>query len=136
MSTRIPVETHSHTRVTYPHAGSLCVSFSQGESAQVLYPMRTGNHYRMVWTTGSGTNASGGMVLENHEYMLFRYGELKVITGGGGGPAVQTATCGEAGEGEEDKERKHGERRRPRRKRTMASLRERSDKGQEVGEEH
>jgi hypothetical protein len=76
---------------------------------QVLYPMRTGNHYRNVWVTGSGLGTplrssdsgsgnvnSSTMVFEHHEYMLFRYGEL-LITDQPVSP-LQTATCAKVAE--------------------------------------
>jgi alpha-L-rhamnosidase len=65
-------------------------------STTILYPMRTGNTYRHVWTVGrhsaGGGEAagSGGEVggagggasqasFENHEYMVFRYASILVL---------------------------------------------------------
>jgi hypothetical protein len=54
----------------------------------ILYPMRTGNKYQMTWTP-VGSNGSFGSnqsddgstsSFEQHEYYLFRYGELKLLT--------------------------------------------------------
>lgn len=43
-------------------------------STSLLYPMRTGNTYRSLWTTNSGAKS----VFEHHEYMEFRYVEVAV----------------------------------------------------------
>ena len=57
-----------------------------GNATELLYPMRTGNHYRSIWTTGEGPES----VFEHHEYMLFRYAEVEVYNG-----YNSTATCAE-----------------------------------------
>ena len=38
----------------------------------ILYPMRTGNKFQELWTLGPGPTSA----FENHEYRLFRYGEI------------------------------------------------------------
>jgi hypothetical protein len=77
-------------------------------STTILYPMRTGNTYRHVWTVGAevgaevGGGASGSAApehlphmvsFENHEYMLFRYATVEYTPG-----YNNTATCAEADE--------------------------------------
>ena len=37
----------------------------------ILYPMRTNNKYAETWTLADGTST-----IENHEYKLFRWGEI------------------------------------------------------------
>jgi hypothetical protein len=44
----------------------------------VLEPMRTGNKYEMTWTPATSSD-SGSSSFEQHEYYLFRYGELKLM---------------------------------------------------------
>lgn len=41
----------------------------------VLFPMRTNNKYEETWTLGDGVST-----IENHEYKLFRYGEITLET--------------------------------------------------------
>ena len=41
----------------------------------ILFPMRTGNQYESIWIGGNGT----GYMMEHHEYMEFRYGELRIL---------------------------------------------------------
>lgn len=48
-----------------------------GSSTEILYPMRTANKYQNVWTTRDGAHS-----LSHHEYMLFRYVSIKVLTKG------------------------------------------------------
>lgn len=38
--------------------------------------MRTGNRYESMWI---GNGSSSSYLMEHHEYMEFRYGELKII---------------------------------------------------------
>eukprot|EP00658_Telonema_sp_P-2_P008403 TRINITY_DN13167_c0_g1_i4.p1 TRINITY_DN13167_c0_g1~~TRINITY_DN13167_c0_g1_i4.p1 ORF type:complete len:516 (+),score=86.28 TRINITY_DN13167_c0_g1_i4:134-1681(+) len=59
-------------------------------SRELLYPMRTGNKYRSVWTAGAGVS-----VFEHHEYMVFRDVEVKLYDG-----YNSTATCSEVSETE------------------------------------
>jgi hypothetical protein len=47
------------------------------ESHTLLYPMRTGNHYRAIWITRAA--ADGPSVIEHHEFKLFRYVEVLVL---------------------------------------------------------
>ena len=42
----------------------------------ILFPMRTGNRYESMWI---GNGSSSSYLMEHHEYMEFRYGELKII---------------------------------------------------------
>jgi alpha-L-rhamnosidase len=42
--------------------------------SSVLYPMRTGNTYQSTWTMAQGLSA-----FQHHEYMLFRYGEIRSL---------------------------------------------------------
>ena len=55
-------------------------------STKLLFPMRTGNTYRSVWTT----TASGTSIFEHHEYMEFRYAEVLVLTKEEDAPIVST----------------------------------------------
>jgi len=59
---------------------------------ELLYPMRTGNTYRSLWTARGGAVS----VFEHHEYMLFRYAEVRVWDG-----YNSSATCSEHPENEE-----------------------------------
>ena len=43
-------------------------------STKLLYPMRTGNKYRSIFTTSS----KGDSIFEHHEYMVFRYAEISI----------------------------------------------------------
>jgi len=54
-----------------------------------LYPMRTGNKYRNVWTTGE----HGVATFEHHEYMLFRYVNIDLAADN------STGTCAAVDEG-------------------------------------
>ena len=58
------------------------------ESHTLLYPMRTGNHYRAVWTTGNFLSS----VFESHEFKLFRYAEVLVLSDGSTDPPVYSTT--------------------------------------------
>ncbi|CAK0810812.1 unnamed protein product [Prorocentrum cordatum] len=44
-------------------------------NTSIKFPMRTGNQFEMNWEGGPGTSS-----FEQHEYWLFRYGELRVKT--------------------------------------------------------
>ena len=57
-----------------------------GNPHQILYPMRTGNTFQQTWTLRQGNST-----FENHEYSLFRYGEIRITTRSW----ENTATCGE-----------------------------------------
>jgi alpha-L-rhamnosidase len=47
---------------------------------RVMEPMRTTNIYQMTWTLANGAKSSS---FEQHEYFLFRYGELRYSAAGG-----------------------------------------------------
>ena len=59
-------------------------------STELLYPMRTGNTYRSLWTTTSASasalSSSSDIVFEHHEYMEFRYAELLILSHGDAHP--------------------------------------------------
>ena len=60
-------------------------------STTILYPMRTGNTYRHVWTVGTGDAPFA--TFENHEFMVFRYATVQLS------PTYNsTATCTEVDE--------------------------------------
>jgi hypothetical protein len=54
-------------------------------SNAVMEPMRTKNKYRMTWTLADGASS-----FEQHEYFLFRYGELRYFPPGAPTPAPPT----------------------------------------------
>ena len=58
------------------------------ESRTLLYPMRTGNHYRAIWTMGNFPAS----VFESHEFKLFRYAEILVLNGGSNELPVYSTT--------------------------------------------
>jgi hypothetical protein len=58
-----------------PGAGKGCNVCDFNETTKaVLFPMRTNNKYEEVWTLKDGESK-----FENHEYKLFRWGEIKVV---------------------------------------------------------
>ena len=61
-------------------------------STDILYPMRTGNRYRNVWTV-SASPADGVTAFEHHEYMVFRYARIELAP-----HYNSTATCAEVDE--------------------------------------
>lgn len=79
---------------SYNHQSSDISSAGPYGSGQLLYPMRTGNHYRYLFTP----NPSGPSVIELHEYALFRYGTVLLCNtltsdGGCGGVPVPPTQC-------------------------------------------
>ena len=48
-------------------------------STSILYPMRTGNRYRNVWTV-TVAPPSDVTTFEHHEYMLFRFATVEVVS--------------------------------------------------------
>jgi hypothetical protein len=48
-------------------------------STSIMYPMRTGNRYRNVWTV-TITPPSDVTTFEHHEYMLFRFATVEVVS--------------------------------------------------------
>ncbi len=82
-----------HSISNLPAGTKLTVTMSEElegdfrRSTTLLYPMRTGNKYRSVWTTTNGTSA-----FEHHEFMEFRYA---AIQWDGGGAVSSTSSLNE-----------------------------------------
>ena len=58
------------------------------QSKTLLYPMRTGNHFRAVWTAGNESTS----IFEHHEYKLFRYAEVLLLGNNSETSAFPTTT--------------------------------------------
>ena len=61
------------------------------DSKTLLYPMRTGNHYRSVWTVGAEATST----FAHHEFKLFRFAEVRLL---GDAAFNTTNTCQEVAE--------------------------------------